>query len=116
MTTSTRSRAGSRPFPRGRMATLTRRVNDALDPLAKDLTYDRAREAFDAYVANPDDANATILHDRLVSAIGGEAARAALGMKPPKPGLVYCCVTIGWVTPAEAAEHRYDAYFGWDND
>jgi hypothetical protein len=35
-------------------------------------------------------------------------------MKPPEPGLVDCCGPMGWVTPAERDEHRYDSSFGWD--
>ena len=30
------------------------------------------------------------------------------GRKPDADGLVYCCVTLGRVTPAEAADHLWD--------
>ena len=75
---------------------------------------DRVREALESYVADPDGAGATILLSTLEPVVGRDAAYKALGMKPPKPGLVYCCATLGWVTPHEAAEHRYESGFGMD--
>jgi hypothetical protein len=37
-----------------------------------------------------------------------------LRMKPPQKGLVWCCSAIGWVTPQERADHRWDAYSDMD--
>jgi hypothetical protein len=27
---------------------------------------------------------------------------------PPRKGLVYCCATLGWVTPAVAFDHQWE--------
>lgn len=35
---------------------------------------------------------------------------------PKHRGLVFCCVTTGWVKPAVAFDCRWDAYSGWDRD
>ena len=51
---------------------------------------------------------------RLEMAVGEDAALAALDMHPPRPGLVWCCTSEGWVTPAEKFDHVWDSYSGVD--
>ncbi len=88
---------------------LTRRVNDALigaDP--KDAA--RAEAALADYTPG-DPVGALILLTTLQTAIGEDAAYAALGIKQP-PRLVYCCPSMGWVTSEEKAAHVMDDDYG----
>ena len=107
---------GAGPYPRGQLPALRRRINNALAAADTDPGNDRVRDALESYVAGPDGIGATILLNSLQAVVGPDAAYEALGMEPPMPGLVYCCATLGWVTPAEAAEHSYDSGFGMDLD
>ncbi len=92
---------------------LDTRVSAALDGAPPDKAAS-ARKALDGYLAVPDPAGATILLAAMTDAVGDQAAYVALDMKPPRPGLVYCCATMGWVTPAKRDAHAYDYSFGWD--
>ena len=91
---------------------LSLRVNDALagvDP----ATAASVRAALADYTPG-DGVGALILLSELEQAVGETAAYAALDLDPPKPGLVYCCPTLGWVTPFERGEHQYESSFGMD--
>ena len=91
---------------------LARRVNAALAG-ADHRAAARVRETLADYEPG-DGAGAVILLATLQIAIGEDAALAALGMHPPRPGLVYCCGSEGWVTPAERFDHVWDSYSGTD--
>jgi hypothetical protein len=91
---------------------LARRVNRALEG-ADPKVAARVREVLADYTPG-DRAGAVILLATLEVGIGEQAALAALGMHPPRPGLVYCCATKGWVTPAERFDHVWDSYSGTD--
>jgi hypothetical protein len=110
----TTARAAS-PYPRGQLPDLRCCVNSALAKAGSFPANDRVRAALDDYIRDPDGVGALILMGALESVVGESAARDALDMKPPQPGLVYCCPTMGWVTPRERDEHRYDSSFGWDD-
>ena len=87
-----------------------RRIEAALEePGHRDLVP-HAREALAAYVADPGDHTRDALLVWLENIFGEPRALDLLGMKPPRRGLVWCCSTIGWVTPSEKFDHRWDAY------
>ena len=48
--------------------------------------------------------------------MGEKAAHVALDLKPPRPGLVYCCPSMGWVTPHERGAHVMDDDYGDPDD
>jgi hypothetical protein len=102
------------PYPRGQLRDLHRRVNNALAAAGTGPKNDDMRDALDDYIRRPDPAGAVILLHFLTQAIGEDRAYVALDFLPPAPGLVWCCGSMGWVTPAERAEHQYDSSFGWD--
>jgi hypothetical protein len=99
--------AAPRPDPRT-VADNARRALERSRRAGKDV----ALRALDSYVANPRPLTLDMLAISLQTVLGDRAANAAMGMTPPRPGLVWCCDRLGWVTPAERFDHRWDAYSG----
>ena len=89
---------------------LIQRVIDALLGVDPDKAA-RARKALADYTPG-DGTGALILMFQLEQAVGEKAAHAALDLKPPRPGLVYCCPSMGWVTPHERGAHIRDDDYG----
>ena len=116
MNTTDTTPDGAGPYPRGQLPALRRRVNNALAKAGTNPGNDRVRDALESYIADPDGVGATVLLEALQGVVGRDSAYEALEMTPPTTGLVYCCATLGWVAPAEAAEHSYDSSFGMDLD
>jgi hypothetical protein len=94
------------------MSDLAARVTAALDGAEAGSLVPLARRALAAYIANPSRDRKDSLLTWLESVVGEAQAMDLLGIKPPRKGLVYCCSTIGWVTPARRFDHRWDAYSG----
>ena len=91
---------------------MSRRVNDALagvDP----ARAAGVRAALADYMPGDRDGLMSLMF-QLELVVGDDAALAALDMHPPKRGLVWCCTSLGWVTPTERFDHRWDAYSGMD--
>ena len=94
------------------MRVVAAKITAALDEATAQTHVPRARHALASY-----DGTSSKRDDLLfwLSAVFGDnRATELLEMKPPRKGLVYCCSTIGWVTPAQRYEHRWDAYSGMD--
>ena len=82
---------------------------------ALDLVEDKKRTTQARTALAEYEADRTVYHkDNLLTALtplmSEQDALALLGIKPPRKGLVWCCSTIGWVTPQERFDHRWDAY------
>src|SRR3954451_10366513 len=109
--------AGPNPAAR-RMAALAAKVEDALSRSATGLPghVDGTRERMAGYVADPGTYDAEELRIWLTLAVGDKTAHDVLGMKPPRPGLVYCCRSLGWVTPAEWYDHVWDSWSFLNDD
>src|SRR4051812_24732379 len=82
-----------------RMAVLEAKVEDALARAASDKAYDvdGTRERIAAYAADPATYGPEELRTWLALAVGADAAHEVLRLKAPRPGLVYCCSSQGWV-------------------
>lgn len=89
---------------------LAARVTAALDGADGRPGVDQAWEALEDYVADRSRANRDDLLYWLTAVLDDAQAMDLLGTKPPRKGLVYCCPGIGWVTPQERADHRWDTY------
>src|SRR3954447_11008148 len=94
-----------------RMAALAAKVEDALSRSATGLPghVDGTRERIASYVADPGTYDAEVLRIWLTLAVGAKTAHQVLGLKASRRGLVYCCSSRGWVTPADAYDHVADS-------
>ena len=96
------------------MSTISQRVTAALDQAEDAHSTTQARSALAEYEAH----RTAYYKDNLLVAlsltVGDDQAMDLLRMKPPHKGLVWCCSAIGWVTPQERADHRWDAYSDMD--
>ena len=110
---------GAGPNPAARqMAALAAKVEDALSRRATGMQghVDGTRERMAGYVADPSTYDEEELRIWLTLAVGAKAAHDVLGMKPPRRGLVYCCSSEGWVTPAEHFDHVWDSWSSMNDD
>src|SRR4051794_16403612 len=109
--------AGPNP-PVRRMAALAAKVEDSLSRAADDTAYyvDYTRQLVAGYVADPGSYDHEDLRIWLTLAVGAKTAHEVLGLKAPRRGLVYCCSSQGWVTPAEAYDHVADSWSFLNDD
>ena len=117
MTTNDTTATGAGLNPRARrMAALSVRVDEALagSTQATDASKASVRRVMDGFLADPSSFDRDFLLAMLGAAVGQEAALDALRMKPPRPGLVWCCSTLGWVMPRVKFDHVWDTYSGID--